>query len=156
MPVIGLVKLEGMNQRQAEAFLSQHYAEHYIDPYVNVKFTNKFITVYRGNSEARQIIITRPDITVLELIGMAGGIPQDGRSKMVKIYRSVNGKTEIEYLDLSGISDLKKAQSYVEPNDIIYIDPGINSQFFNEIAPIITTLSSIVVMYAFFANLNKP
>ena len=155
MPRLGWVKLAGMTEREAEAYLTTEYARFYSDPYVNVHFTNKFITVYRGNSDAKQLIISRPDITLLEAIGYAGGIPEDGRSSKVKIMRTINGQTQTEFLDLAGIKDLEKAQSYVRPNDIIYIEPGINSQFFNEVAPIITTVSSLVVIYAFFANLNK-
>jgi hypothetical protein len=61
----------------------------------------------------------------------------------------------IQQIDLSNIDELALANTYVLPNDIIYIEPGINSTVFQEIGPIISTVSSIVVIFAFFANLNQ-
>lgn len=155
LPIIGQVILKDMTEQEAEKKLSELYSKHYIDPFVNIVITNKFITVYRGSVDAKQLNITRPDITVLDAIGQAGGIPENARSSKIKILRTVNGESLTEEIDLSGIDDLKKAKSYIMPNDIIYIEPGINAHFFREVSPIITTVSSIVVIYAFFANLNK-
>lgn len=155
LPIIGQVTLKELTEREAEMKLSELYGEHYIDPFVNIVITNKFITVYRGGVDAKQLNITRPDITVLDAIGQAGGIPENARSSKIKILRTVNGESLTEELDLSGIDGIKKARSYIMPNDIIYIEPGINAHFFREVSPIITTVSSIVVIYAFFANLNK-
>ena len=46
LPLVGHVKLAGLTIREAETFLAQKYASNYIDPFVNVKITNKYITVY--------------------------------------------------------------------------------------------------------------
>ena len=155
LPIIGQVELSDLTEQEAEIKLTKLYSEFYIDPFVNVLITNKFITVYRGGSDAKQLNITRPDITILDAIAQAGGIPENARSSRIKVLRMVNGVTLMEEIDLSGIDDIKKAESYIKPNDIIYIEPGINAHFFREVSPIITTVSSIVVIYAFFANLNK-
>lgn len=155
LPIIGQVILKDLTEQEAENKLSELYNKHYIDPFVNIVITNKFITVYRGGIDAKQLNLTRPDITVLDAIGQAGGVPENARSSKIKIIRTVNGESLTEEIDLSGMEDIKKAKSYVKPNDIIYIEPGINAHFFREVSPIITTVSSIVVIYAFFANLNK-
>ncbi len=155
LPILGLVKIGGLTEKEAEQQLTKLYSEYYIEPFVNLVITNKFITVYRGGQDAKQINITRPDITVLDAIGQAGGLPENTKTSSIKVLRTVNGETQTEQLDLSGIDDILKAESYIHPNDIIYIEPGINAHFFREISPIVTTVSSIVVIYAFFANLNK-
>ena len=155
IPIIGNVQLSGLTEQEAEKKLTGLYSEYYLDPFVNLVITNKFITVYRGGGDAKQLIITRPDITVLDAIGQAGGIPENARASKVKVLRVVDGVSLTENIDLSGIEDIQKAKSYIIPNDIIYIEPGINAHFFREVSPIITTVSSIVVIYAFFANLNQ-
>ncbi len=155
LPILGQVLLTDLTEREAELKLTTLFSEFYIDPFVNIIITNKFITVYRGGADAKQLNITRPDITILDAIAQAGGIPENARSSKIKVLRMVNGVTLTEEIDLSGIDDIKKAESYIKPNDIIYIEPGINAHFFREVSPIITTVSSIVVIYAFFANLNK-
>ncbi|MBK8681432.1 MAG: polysaccharide biosynthesis/export family protein [Bacteroidetes bacterium] len=155
LPIVGLVNVNNKTEQETELMLTKLYSEYYIDPFVNIVITNKFITIYRGGSDAKQLLISRPDLTVLDAIGQAGGIPENARSSKIKILRTVNGEKLTEEIDLSGIEDINKAQAYVMPNDIIYIEPGLNAHFFREISPIITTVSSIVVIYAFFANLNK-
>lgn len=155
-PIIGWVGLGGMSEKEAEMQLTQLYTTHYIDPFVHIVFINKTATVYRGNAEAKEVVLTRPSMTLLEVIGAAGGIPQSARSAHVKVIRMINGSPTVEQLDLGSMDALQKANAYVQPNDIIYIEPGINTDFFQQIAPIITTLSSIVVIYAYFYNINKP
>jgi len=155
LPIVGLVKLSGLTEREAEEKLVELYTPFYIDPFVNVNITNKSLTVYRGSAEAREVIMMRPDITVLEAIGLSGGMPVNAKSKKVRVLRNYKGENMIEALDLSDLSDLPKAQSYILPNDVIYIEPGINAEFFSEISPIVTTASSLIVIYAFFINLNS-
>ena len=155
LPRIGNVQVAGLTESAAEKLLSQNYATWYNDAYVNIYVKNKFFTVYRGSSEARLVTMTRSDITVLEAIAMAGGIPESGRSASVKIVRKSSHGNWVEALDLSDMQDLSQAMSYVHPNDIIYIEPSINAQFFREVAPIISTVSGIAVIYAFFANMKN-
>ncbi len=155
LPILGLVKLIGLTEREAEEKLAALYATNYIDPFVNLNITNKSIVVYRGSSEAKEIAMLRPDMTVLDAIAISGGMPVNSRSAKVRILRNDKGDNMIESIDLSEMKDLAKAQSYVIPNDVIYIEPGINADFFSEISPIITTVSSIIIIYAFFVNLNN-
>ena len=155
LPIIGKIMLEGLTTRQAEEKLATVYAANYIDPYVNVQVVNKYVTVYRGSAEARKVILDRPDITVIEAIGVAGGIPENGNASKITIIRNVGGTAQTEIIDLSDISGIQKASTYVQPNDIIYVEPVLNTTVIKEISPIITTISSIVVIYAFIVNLNK-
>lgn len=155
LPILGLINLNNLTIRAAELKLTEAYKAYYIEPYVNIKVVNKYVTVYRGTGEAKKVQLDRPDITVIEAIGMAGGIPENGKSAKVKVIRNLNGNPTTEIIDLSDINAIAKGQAYVKPNDIIYIDPVINTTVFREVAPIITSLSSIIVIYAFFVNLNK-
>ncbi|MFI5172718.1 MAG: polysaccharide biosynthesis/export family protein [Chitinophagales bacterium] len=155
LPMLGWVQLEGLTEHSAEEKLEELYRAHYIDPYVNVRIKNKYLTVYRGSSDSKQVVLTSSTMTVMEAIGQAGGIPESGKSKNIKIIRKQNGVVQTEELDLSEIEGVAKGQYYVKPNDIIYIEPNINSQFFKEASPVLTAVSSLVVIYVFFINLSK-
>ncbi len=155
LPRVGNMRMSGLTESAAEKMLAQAYSQWYTDAFVNVYIKNKFFTVYRGSMEAKRVEMTRSDITVLEAIGMSGGIPENGRSAAVKIVRKTPQGNLVQELDLSDMQDLSLAMSYIRPNDIIYIEPNINSQFFREVAPIISTVSGIAVIYAFFANISN-
>lgn len=155
LPIIGVIQLQGLTTREAEIKLTEAYSKNYIDPYVNVLVVNKFVTVYRGSSESRKVLLDRPDMTIIEAIGAAGGVPENGKAAKITVIRNINGTPQTQIIDLSEISGLQAASTYVQPNDIIYIEPVLNATVFRELAPIITTVSSIVVIYAFFVNLSK-
>ncbi len=155
LPRIGLIELGGLTESQAEQKLTSVYSEIYADAFVNVQINGKFVTVFRGSSNAKQIPLTRADITVLEAIGASGGIPESGRSSHIKVVRTVNDSVQIQQIDLSDTEQLALGDAFVLPNDIIYIEPSLNSNVFQEIGPIISTVSGIAVIYAFFVNLNK-
>lgn len=155
LPIIGIIQLNKLTTREAENKLQEAFKPYYNEPYINIKVINKYATIYRGSGIAERILLDRPNITLLEAIGMAGGIPETGNASKVKVIRTVNGIVSTEIVDLSAISNIEKAQSYIQPNDIIYIEPVINGTIFRELAPIVTTVSSIVVIYAFFSNLTK-
>ena len=76
LPMVGVIQLQGLTTREAEIKLTEAYSKNYIDPYVNVLVVNKYVTVYRGSSESRKVILDRPDMTILEAIGAAGGVPE--------------------------------------------------------------------------------
>lgn len=156
IPILGPVKLDGLTELEAEKMLSELYKQNYSDPLVNVSLiTQKTATVYRGSSEAKLITLVRPNMTLLEVIAAAGGIPQDAKPSHIKVIRQVNSESMVEAIDLSEIDGLTQADNFIQPNDIIYIEPGINTQFFQEIAPIITVVSGVVIIYAYFVNLNS-
>lgn len=155
LPRIGLTQLGGLTESQAEKKLTEVYAEIYADAFVNVQINGKFVTVFRGSSDAKQIPLTRADITVLEAIGASGGIPESGRASHIKVVRTISDSVHIQQIDLSDTKELALGDAYVLPNDVIYIEPSLNSNVFQEIGPIISTVSGIAVIYAFFVNLNK-
>lgn len=155
LPLIGKIKLEGKTAREAEFLLAQKYAANYIDPFVNIQILNKYITVFRGGSDAKQIPITRPDMTVVEAIGAAGGIPENGKSSKITVIRMINGQPQTELIDLSSLENLAKANTYVMPNDVIYVEPAFNGSIIREISPIVTAISSIVLIYVSLVNLNR-
>ncbi len=156
IPIAGIVKIEGLTELEAEKYLTTFYSNHYTDPFVNVVMaTNKTATVYRGSSEAKQVILIRPNMTLLEVIAAAGGIPQDAKPAQIKVLRQLNNETLVEAVDLTKIEGMNQGDNYIRPNDLIYIEPGINTQFFQEIAPIISAISGIVIIYAYFTNINS-
>lgn len=155
LPLVGHVKLAGLTIREAETLLAQKYASNYIDPFVNVKITNKYITVYRGGTDARQVILSRPDMTILEAIGAAGGVPENGKVSTITIVRKIDGQPQTEIIDLSEIESIAKANTVVLPNDVIYVEPAFNASIVREVAPILSALSSIVLIYVSLVNLNR-
>lgn len=156
LPKIGEVHLAGMMENASAFYLQSLYEASYIKPYVYFKVINKRVTVFRANANADVILLENSNMSIIEAIGKAGGLTAIGRSSKVKVIRAVsNDSTQVSLLDLSTIDGMQQAGKKVQPNDIIYIEPAVNTDFIKEITPIITVITSLVVIYVYFVTLNK-
>ena len=154
MPMIGIVKLEGLTIREAEKILEEKYSEFYVKPFVIVRVTNKMVIVFPGNGGIAKVLpLSNNNTTVLEAIAMSGGITEDGKAYKVKLIRNYrNAKPEVFLMDLSKIEGLASANTKVLANDIIYIEPRyrLARTVAAELAPIVSIISSTILIYSVF------
>lgn len=153
LPMLGLTKLSGFTIREAESMLEQKYSQYYIDPYVVIQVTNKRVIVFPGNSgNAKVIPLTNNNTTLIEAIALSGGISDNGKAKKVKIIRTIDDKSYVYMVDLSTIAGIKDANMVLQSNDIVYIEPRrrYSSKFVQELAPIVSLLTSTVLVYTVF------
>lgn len=158
-PLVGRVKLAGLTKREAETLLEEKYTEYYVKPYVLLKVTNKRVTVFPGNGgTARVVTLANNNTTVIEALALAGGITDDGKAYKVKLIRNnPAGKPFVYLLDLSTINGLSAGRSVVLANDIIYVEPRyrLAKALVNEITPMLTLLSTTLIMIVYFNNIKK-
>jgi polysaccharide export outer membrane protein len=62
-------------------------------------------------------------LTILEAVGLAGGITDYGKKERVKIIRETNGKREIGIIDLSSKDVFESPYYNLMQNDVIYVEP---------------------------------
>jgi polysaccharide export outer membrane protein len=62
-------------------------------------------------------------ITILEAVGLAGGITDYGKKNTVKIIRETDGKREIGIIDLSSKNLFDSPYYCLVQNDILIVDP---------------------------------
>ncbi len=155
MPLIGRLHVEGLTIREAEDLFEEKYSVLYVNPFVTLKVSNKRVIVFPGNSgSARVLTLANNYTTVMEAIASAGGIPEDGKAYKVKLIRNNADATKkplVYLMDLSRIEGLADAKTKVQANDIIYVEPRYKpfATFNKEITPIITLISSVLILYQF-------
>lgn len=149
LPKIGGVKIQGLSVTQCEDLLEELYSAEYQKPFVQVQITNQRVVVFPGNgSDAKVILLENNNTTLMEALAQAGGITERGKAKTVKLMRRSEGKRNIYVLDLSTIEGLQYVDMIVQANDYIYVEPNpqITREIVKEIAPIISILSSAIVI----------
>jgi len=151
LPVIGRVKLAGISIREAETLLEEMYSLYYNEPFVILKVSNNRVIVSPGTGgKAQVVVLDNANTTVLEALAQAGGVADRGIASNIKLIREnrETGKREVYQIDLSTIDGLAQADLIVQPNDIIYVDPLplIASELVKEIAPIITLITTTVLI----------
>ncbi len=158
LPIIGKTPITGLTVIEAETFLEQKYSEFYIRPYILMKVTNKRVIVFPGSAgDAKVIPLANNNTTLIEAIALAGGIADDGKARVIKVFRKNGEKDDIFLIDLSKIEGLKQANMVLQANDIIYIEPRRKyaSRVLAEIAPIISLITSTVVLITYTGRLTK-
>jgi polysaccharide export outer membrane protein len=151
LPVLGRVKLAGLNIREAEDKLEDLYSQFYNEPFVKLTVNNNRIIVSPGEGGTAQVItLTNGNTTLLEALAQAGGVADRGKAGEIKLIRQnrKTGKREVYQIDLSTIEGLAEADIIVQPNDIIYVEPLplIASEIVSQLAPFLSLISTAALI----------
>ena len=155
MPLIGRLNVGGLTLLQAELLMEEKYSEYYVKPFVSLRVNNKRVIIFPGNTGiAKVVALTNNNTTILEVIASAGGIPEEGKAYKAKLIRNnpdPSKKPLVYLMDLSRIEGLTLGKTKVQANDIIYVDPRYRplKTFTVEFAPIISILTSLLIIYQF-------
>ncbi len=149
LPYIDMVNLVGMTIREAEKFLEEMYSDYYVDPFVQISVMNKRVLVFPGSgAEASVVYLTNNNTTLLEAIALAGGLAERGRASRIKLFRETAEGRKVYLIDLSTIEGLSYTDLIVQNGDYIYVEPvpEIGREILQEIAPIVSIISSVAVV----------
>jgi polysaccharide export outer membrane protein len=121
---IGILHVEGLTKKQLSDLVTQKLTtlQSLTNPYVVIRFENFKITVI-GEVKAQGIFnIPGEKASVLEALGLAGGMTDFGRKDNVLLIRENQGKREYTYLDLSKANVFASPYFFLQQNDVIVVD----------------------------------
>lgn len=125
-PRLGTIHAEGLTKLELAEVIRKKLVEPIEllkNPSVIIRFLNYKITVL--GQVGREGLVTLPSekVTILEAIGMAGGITDFGKKDRVKIYREIDGQREVGYINLSNDSLFVSPYYYLVQNDVVIVEP---------------------------------
>lgn len=157
LPILGIVSLDSMTIREAEAYLETRYSDYYVKPFAMIKIINRRVIVFPGEAGNAKVIALGNNTTVIEAIAMAGGISQNGKAHKISLIRQTEdpAKPKVYRLDLSRMENIAQANIVLQSNDIIYVEPRKRyaSKTLQEISPIMSLLSATITLYFLLARL---
>ena len=101
MPRLGTIRAEGLTKSELEEVIKARLKGQLNQPNVLVRFQNFRITVLGEVGAPGVLNVPTERLTILEAVGMSGGITQFGKIKEVKILRENNGVRQMGTLDLT-------------------------------------------------------
>jgi polysaccharide export outer membrane protein len=159
LPIIGRVKVAGLNLKEAETFLEDKFSNYYNDPFVMLQVNNRRVIVFPGAGGAAKVIQLQNEYTtIIEALALAGGISTGGKAHKIKVVRGNLKDPEIFWLDLSSADGLKQANLYyIRANDIIYVEPSYfaGKQILQTTSSILGLISSLIVTYLLVVNFTS-
>jgi len=155
VPMLGNIKVDGLTTSQIRNILLEKLDKYLQSPTVSVRFSNFKITILGDVARPGVYPVPNERITILEALGLSGDLSVYGLRKGVKLIREVNGKNQIYKIDLTSKDVLNSPYMYLQPNDVIYVDPGggkaANADNIYRILPIIISgVSALTVLMLYF------
>lgn len=155
VPLIGEMKVVDLTTSQIQKLLIQKIEKFVTSPTVSVRFSNFKITILGDVARPGVYPVPNERITILEALGLSGDLSVYGLRKGIKLIREVNGKNQIYKIDLTSKEILNSPYMYLQPNDVIYVDPNsgkaANADNIYRILPIvISAVSALTVILLYF------
>ena len=124
LPMIGNVKVEGFTISEVEKVIQQIASTYFKDPIVKVNILNFKVSILGEVNSPGEYSIVRSNQNVLHLIGKSNDLTEFANRKKVKIIRKNGVETsKVIYLDLTDPKTLNSKNFYLQPQDIVYIEP---------------------------------
>ena len=126
-PLIGSIQIMGLSQTMAARKIEEAYRKDYlVHPEVNLfvsQFTTQRVTLLgQVMKPGPHDLPAEKRLTILQILGMAGGPTRIANLKKVVVKRFVNGRQESIKIDVNGmISGSNATMFYVQEDDVITV-----------------------------------
>ncbi len=159
LPVIGKVKLGGLNRMQAQEKLNQLYQKDLLkDPIITLTVSNLQVTFLGEFGKQGNFILNKDQIHLVQMLGEAGGLNNRANKRRIKIIRGNLNNPEVLIANLEDINSLSDPRLYLRNNDIVYAEPRGGFRTLDLINPTTSLLGvglSVLNIYLLIANLSK-
>jgi polysaccharide export outer membrane protein len=120
-PVVGKIHLGGLSLFEAQEKLQETFKPYLKDPVARVRLLNFRFTVLGEVNGENQIVSQNSRVTLMEAIGLAGGLTDLADRSNVKIIRQREDQSEIFYMNLLNEDILTSEHYFVQQNDVIVV-----------------------------------
>lgn len=158
LPLLGDVYVKDKSTNQIQNDLNAIMSDFVMEPSVTVKLVGFNISILGEVKHPGRFMISKNRVNILEAIAMAGDMGTYANRKEVKIVRSNKGVTELLVVDISRKDLIYSDNYYLQPNDIIYVEPLRSKRYTFEAFPyalVLTTITSTITTYLLILNYIK-
>ena len=125
-PKLGMFHAEGLTKAELAINIKKRITDSALltNPVVVIRFLNLKVTVLGEVTQQGVINFPGERVTILEAVGLAGGITEYGMKNSVKVIREEDGKREPGIVDLSSDKLFESPYYNLRPNDVVIVDPS--------------------------------
>ncbi|PRP67009.1 polysaccharide biosynthesis/export family protein [Nonlabens agnitus] len=163
LPEIGTVKAIGLTTDELQEKLKQILLEKYFkqeeELFLTVKLAGISYTMVGEVGGTGIQSVQREQINIIEAIAAGGGVPVTGDLTAVKIVRNYPDGVKVHELDLTNLDIVYSPYYYIQPNDMIVVDPlpqkvtGVGTTAISTFGTIVSVLGTIVTSVLLFTRL---
>lgn len=163
LPYLGKVKVTNKTIEEAKASLETALSKFFKIFYIQVKVAEFRYSVLGSVNRPGQFFFTQNKVNIFEAISQAGDLPELANKYQVQLYRQYPDGVKLHILDLTDRSIVSSDYWYIQPNDLLYVQPlkiryvgNLTSvqNSFGVIAPLLSTLLLVLNTYILIKNLK--
>jgi polysaccharide export outer membrane protein len=114
--------VEGITRKELKAMLEKGLVPYLKDAVVSVGFLNRHVTMM-GAVSPQVLPMPGDNMTILDALAASGDIGEKGRIDNVLVIREKDDAKEFKRLNLKDNSIFYSSYFYLQPNDIVYVEP---------------------------------
>ncbi|WP_075589777.1 polysaccharide biosynthesis/export family protein [Labilibacter marinus] len=123
LPIVGKTKIEGLTTEAAAEKIRSDLERYLNTPSVRISFVNKSVTVLGTVNKPGRYFYASEYLSVFQALGLAGDIQEYGNRREVVIIRDKQDKVTYKTLNLTDVHLLAHEDLYVQPDDVLYVQP---------------------------------
>jgi polysaccharide export outer membrane protein len=152
--VLGKIHVAGLSIFQAQDTIRKVASQYIPNVIVRVRMLNFRYTLLGEVNGEKTVVSNNTRLTMMEAIGLAGGLNELADRANVKVIRQNGNQTEIFYVDLLKEQFLESPYYFVQQNDVIIVPPlrqrPFRRYFSNNLALITSTISFGLLIVTLF------
>jgi polysaccharide export outer membrane protein len=144
---LGMIHVAGMTRKQLKDSLEKALVPYLRDAVVSVSFLNRHVTML-GSVSSQVLPMAGDNMTIFDALASTGDITEKGRMDNVLVIREENNSKVFKRLNLESDSILFSPYYYLQPNDIVYVEPAKKQTHLTalQIISYVTTVTSLVIL----------
>ncbi|HZW69623.1 MAG TPA: polysaccharide biosynthesis/export family protein [Hanamia sp.] len=119
---LGTLHVAGMTRKELKMKLEKDLSPYLAQTVVAVGFLNRHVTMM-GAVSSQVLPMPNDNMTIFDALAAGGGITEKGKADNVLVIREKDNSKEFKRLDLTDKSIFYSPYFYLQPNDIIYVEP---------------------------------
>jgi polysaccharide biosynthesis/export protein len=162
IPVLGSITVANKTiaeiQTSVEEGLRSYFSEEAV--HVSVRLAGVRFSIVGEEDRPGKFVIYQNQVNIFEALALAGDITIVGDRQRVMIVRQRPEKTETFYLDLTDAKVINDVHYFIQPNDIINVQPlrqkslGIGTTGFQTFSQLFSLLASTITLIIAINSLN--
>jgi polysaccharide export outer membrane protein len=162
-PYLGKIKVVDLEIEQAKAAIELQLKKYFKVFYLQVKVAEFKFSVLGYVNRPGQYFFQQNKVSILEALSLAGDLQNLAKRGSLQLYRQYSDGVKVHALDLTDRSLVNSPYWFIQPNDVLYIEPlkvrtaGDVSSFqttMTVITPLLTSLLLVLNTYILIKNLN--
>lgn len=151
LPSIGKIAVVGLTIREAETKIKAKAQEYLKDVTAKVRLLNYKVTVIGEVNDPGVYYNYNYEYTVFDAISSAGGITNAAKLEKVLVLRRTKTGSQTYTLNMNSLSALSSPAYFLEPNDVVMIQPSKYKNVQLRL-PIYTAAISTITAIVFYLN----